>query len=962
MKFKLLTILILMSSILTARGLIISNAVPTNITTTSAYFRVSIISTNGTGTNPTMTVFYGKVDYTTNADSWASSNVYGTSTVATISTQITALTAMSKYYYSWRGVEGTATAWTVTSTNFWTKPSAPTSTPAVVSYSVTTDTNGVLKAPTNFFGTNIDLITAAGGLTNEPLWEAASGTVVYTDNDSVTNYTLRTLWYLTNGIFEGRIGTNESAITAQGNTNLIFEGRIGTNEGDVLTLQGRVGTNDGLIVTIDGRVGTNESGIAANLTNSLLLAGGNKMEADIDGGMFGYTNAIKVIAGDLTATNQAYVPKGLTDGSAVNREQLYDLLAAESALTLYGSTGLNSFGSSGSWITTPDANSTVITSEFSEVNETNYIGTYWTTNATDVIRASMYNGVFHADRFDGNGICYGYFDLVYTDDGGATTNLIATSSISGTIIDHTEYRVSAPNLNNIENGTNLFLGVDVYIVKVSGSQATDIRLYLGAAHPSRLETPGFGELDIGTRGATGVVENISITQSVYDTTARAFTLDTEHRLSQYNNDTPFLEASEWRDNALSDSNAVNLTNNAIWDGAVTDLNTLEGQYEATSNLVDGVIIRTNAWNAAATGAFAGAASTGLVTSAAGDAGNFLKADGTWATPPGSAESWSSFDATQLVDMARQTVTNADSVHVTNEFVAWNAPTNTALKMQALINMGVNIRTRASTSFNIGSEGGAFGGWISIQTNGVSSRSNDFIGFSPVPMGEAVTSPASFNNSMILVQKGVGGFAAPSVKLGIGGWPTAHSLDIYGNARIDGPLDVGVINVTNDLNYGGNSATGLLNVTASGAGTFGVLVATNLPYLEAYASSGEIYSNLTIATMQFHTVVTQFGGTWANNTTWTPGRIGRCRADANARLKFGSTVTGTLEMSIYRNHAPLITGDDYSSTENPRVYLGKTFWNAFATNIYEIILTAAMGETGTNRITQADTAITFSMQP
>ena len=136
---------------LNAHALIISNVAATTRTTTSMYFNATVASTNGTGTNPTCTVFYGTVDYTTNADSWAYSNVYGVAGVGNISTQITGLTASHKYYFAWYAAEGTNTDWATPSLSSWTKPSAPTSTPTVVTISLQTDTNGALKAPTNFF-------------------------------------------------------------------------------------------------------------------------------------------------------------------------------------------------------------------------------------------------------------------------------------------------------------------------------------------------------------------------------------------------------------------------------------------------------------------------------------------------------------------------------------------------------------------------------------------------------------------------------------------------------------------------------------------------------------------------------------------------------------------------------------------------------------------------------------------
>jgi len=245
-------------------------------------------------------------------------------------------------------------------------------------------------------------------------------------------------------------------------------------------------------------------------TNAVLKSGNHVMTGNLT-------------AGDITATNQVYVSKGLADNSAVNREQLYDLLAEASVSTLYGSTNFNAFGLSGSWLSAPDENTTIFTNAFTSANETLKVGTFWMTNSTALIRAGTYNGVFHAERATGNGTCYSYIELVYTDDDGATTNLISTSNPSGTIIEHTEYRVTAININNIED-TSLYLGASVYIVKTAGSQATDILLFQGASHPSRMETPGFGETDIGTRGATNLVFTGDWNTGVWNSTTRSITV------------------------------------------------------------------------------------------------------------------------------------------------------------------------------------------------------------------------------------------------------------------------------------------------------------------------------------------------------------------------------------------------------------------------------------------------------
>ena len=186
-KIMIITSLLLAGQIVFG-ALGITSLGPTNITTTSAYFRASVTTNLIT---PTNTLFYGTVDYTTNAASWAYSNVYGAG-AGTISTQITGLSPSHKYYFRWRANDGTSNLWTsTTSSNFWTMPTAPTSTPAVVTISVQTDTNAVLKSPTNFFGANKALMNTAlasyGFLTNEPTFTNWLPTFTAHTNNSGAN-------------------------------------------------------------------------------------------------------------------------------------------------------------------------------------------------------------------------------------------------------------------------------------------------------------------------------------------------------------------------------------------------------------------------------------------------------------------------------------------------------------------------------------------------------------------------------------------------------------------------------------------------------------------------------------------------------------------------------------------------------------------------------------------------------
>ncbi len=237
----------------------ISNLAATNITTTSAYFRASITGTNTV--NPTNTLFYGTVDYTTNAASWAYSNVYGVAGTGNISTQITGLTAANKYYSRWLAQDGTSNIWTSTTTNFWTKPIAPTSTPTVVTISLQTDTNGLLKAPTNFWTANKTNIIAHVGLATgtpvyaetDPNWGAHSAAVVSaqgtvnnrsgTWDQAATDASVATNYLGTNTV-QAQITAN---LTNQTASNLVYTAHVENTNNPHAVTPGQIGavaTND----------------------------------------------------------------------------------------------------------------------------------------------------------------------------------------------------------------------------------------------------------------------------------------------------------------------------------------------------------------------------------------------------------------------------------------------------------------------------------------------------------------------------------------------------------------------------------------------------------------------------------------------------------------------------------------------------------------------------------------------
>ncbi len=148
----------------------------TSITTTGAVFGATITGTNAS--NPSIVCFYGTVDYSNNAALWGGSNVYGTAGTGAISTNITGLLPLHKYYFNWLASDGVSNIWATTgaSSNFWTHPSSPTSTPSAVSIYVAADPiTHILQAPLDFFTANG--IVSTGGVVGSVASLSTTGAV-----------------------------------------------------------------------------------------------------------------------------------------------------------------------------------------------------------------------------------------------------------------------------------------------------------------------------------------------------------------------------------------------------------------------------------------------------------------------------------------------------------------------------------------------------------------------------------------------------------------------------------------------------------------------------------------------------------------------------------------------------------------------------------------------------------------
>ena len=185
---KLLKMIILAGAMLTsglAYGQLAVNVDSvTGVTATAVYVNLNLIGTNGTGSNVTVRLFWGRADGTTNTGSWTYSNSVSTSALGSISFYVTNLLSGYKYYTKGMGTETTDTAWSSASSNFITLSGYPTSSVPLGYHSVLVDGTGVIVAPLNFGTANgfnttgdvTDLIAATNALNSRmDSVEAATG-------------------------------------------------------------------------------------------------------------------------------------------------------------------------------------------------------------------------------------------------------------------------------------------------------------------------------------------------------------------------------------------------------------------------------------------------------------------------------------------------------------------------------------------------------------------------------------------------------------------------------------------------------------------------------------------------------------------------------------------------------------------------------------------------------------------
>lgn len=226
----------------------ISNGAATNITATNAWLVGNLTGTNST--NAVLTVFYGSGNGGTNPIYWQYSNVYGAAaTTGLVSILSTNLTPATWYYYRWKAVEGTNTAWASAATNFSTLATLPTNFPAATGgvFQVI-GTNGAWLAPaaSNVIAANGLAVTGDTALvqSNLDLHTNATGTNVHGLGSAATNPASA----FDSAGSAAAVGTNLTAHTTNtANPHGVTAAQIGAISNGVMTGAGSVSASNNLL-------------------------------------------------------------------------------------------------------------------------------------------------------------------------------------------------------------------------------------------------------------------------------------------------------------------------------------------------------------------------------------------------------------------------------------------------------------------------------------------------------------------------------------------------------------------------------------------------------------------------------------------------------------------------------------------------------------------------------------------
>ena len=191
----------------------------------------------------------------------------------------------------------------------------------------------------------------------------------------------------------------------------------------------------------------------------------------------------------LYVRTRAYGPDAGETNDFATLGQVNALISDSSVKTLYGDTNAHAVLTSYKrMIDTPSV--TAQTTVTNLVVGTNFVGSFYYTNSTTLIRRGDYQGFFWASKSAATDV-KAYIELVDINTNAWTTNVVGTSAkVNMGSQPLNSYIIHVAITNNVESAGS-YLGVRYYLVR-TGNPAVTATTYLGGTYATHLDTPGIG--------------------------------------------------------------------------------------------------------------------------------------------------------------------------------------------------------------------------------------------------------------------------------------------------------------------------------------------------------------------------------------------------------------------------------------------------------------------------------------
>ena len=305
-------------------------------------------------------------------------------------------------------------------------------------------------------------------------WNAAYGcTVLQAGSNTYFEAGLTNLMYL-----RGMDWTN------QANTNTYFEASITNLQTDFTTHSNNGVANIKHLTDLQTNLLIT---LLPAATNDLSIRVGAVETGKVD--RVGDTNAI-----DLSAADCITIPPSCFSNSPVIRQELDDAIDSVMELVIYAATNAHDIIASarGLWDTPPGTTWTNETTWASDSNQ--LVEVYFYTNSTTRIRGGQYKWRVVCFKESSTKDIHERIQMVYSDDNGATTNIISTMSAAkpiGTAVASYPLTVNVPA--DITNST-LWLGVRRYLEQSGTGVSPTVYTLGGLPYNTHLATPGVGDV------------------------------------------------------------------------------------------------------------------------------------------------------------------------------------------------------------------------------------------------------------------------------------------------------------------------------------------------------------------------------------------------------------------------------------------------------------------------------------